>query len=438
MSLQDDFKAFLHDIEPKKSTVDEIASAHKALRTYLENHEYYSQHCGDTYLTGSYAKHTSIRPVKDEDHRDVDIVVETDYLTSENPADVISELRDVLYDSDRYKSAHLQTHSVGIALSKLDIDVVPLALEGERRFIGDLDDSTWRETNPRGHIEWSSNTNARYDGHYVPVVKMMKWWRREHCPETRRWPKGITLEKIIADCFPGDSSIYEELMIGLFENIFESLSEELETGEVPVIIDPALSTNNLAESYSFEDFKSFIGGLEEALRILQDEGSNNDSWKMILGSRFPSGNSSASNMALAKPVYTIEQALCVPHRKRSPWPFTKRRPGVVVVVAYVKFEDGHIETIWSNGRTIPKGCQIDYRIIRSKGLQSLTAKWLVVNTGEEAYAAGCPRGGFEDSNLDDGGRHESTAYAGRHYVQCLLIKGGRCVAQSKEFFIIVE
>ena len=89
---------------------------------------------------------------------------------------------------------------------------------------------------------------------------MMKWWRREHCPKMRRWPKGITLEKIIADCFPEDSSAYEELMIGLFENIHDSLSEELETGVVPVIADPVLPMNNLAESYTLEDFRSFIGG----------------------------------------------------------------------------------------------------------------------------------------------------------------------------------
>ena len=33
MSLQDNFKAFLHDIEPSRSTVDEIAGAHMALRS---------------------------------------------------------------------------------------------------------------------------------------------------------------------------------------------------------------------------------------------------------------------------------------------------------------------------------------------------------------------------------------------------------------------
>ena len=83
MSLQDNFKAFLHDIEPSRSTVDEIAGAHMALRSYLEGHDCYSQHCRSTYLSGPYAKNTSIRPVKDEDHRDADVVV--DYLHRKRP-----------------------------------------------------------------------------------------------------------------------------------------------------------------------------------------------------------------------------------------------------------------------------------------------------------------------------------------------------------------
>ena len=71
-----------------------------------------------------------------------------------------------------------------------------------------------------------------------------------------------------SDCFPEDSSLYEELMIGVMENIFDSLSEELGDGGVPGVVDPALPTNNLAASYTEEDFRSFVEGLGESLRIL--------------------------------------------------------------------------------------------------------------------------------------------------------------------------
>lgn len=93
MSLQSDFQTFLSDIEPSKTTVDQISAAHKALREYLSAHEYYGEHCVHTYLSGSYAKHTSIRPAKNDDNRDVDIIVETDYDSDANSANVIIELR---------------------------------------------------------------------------------------------------------------------------------------------------------------------------------------------------------------------------------------------------------------------------------------------------------------------------------------------------------
>lgn len=437
MSLQDDFKAFLSDIKPSKTTIDEISSVQNSLREYLRQHQEYSIHCNDSYLSGSYAKHTCIRPVKDDGHRDVDVIIETDYGVDSNSADVIIELRDVLYEAEKYKSACPQTHSVGVELSAIDIDIVPLASDEKNRFIGSLDDASWKKTNPRGHIQWSTEVNEKHHGKYKPLVKIMKWWRRETCPAGEKWPKGITLEKIIADNFPEEDGLYEELVIGLMENIVDSLTEEIESGGVPVIVDPSLEENDLSVSYTNNDFKRFLSAVGDALGIIQEVGSCNEAWRKILGDRFPVGTPVQSKSIVLTSLMPHESALCVPHRQASPWPFTKKKPGVIVV-ADVTFPDGHTERIANNGRAIPKGCEIDYRVLRSKGLAGLTVKWQVVNTGEDAYKDGCPRGGFESSNIPNGGRHESTAYAGRHYVQCLVIKNERCVAHSKEFFICVE
>ena len=114
-----------------------------------------------------------------------------------------------------------------------------------------------------------------------------------------------------------------------------------------------------------------------------------------------------------------------------------QRPGVIVV-ADVTYPDGKRERITTNDRVIPKKCEIDYKVLRPLSLATAKVKWQVVNTGAEAQAANQPRGEFNDSNIEKGGRHESTAYRGRHYVQCFLIKNGRCAAYSKEFFINVE
>ena len=243
------------------------------------------------------------------------------------------------------------------------------------------------------------------------------------------------MEKLIADNFPDDDAPYEDLLIGLMENIADSLSEEVDTGLTPSVIDPVLDTNDLAVGYTNAYFKSFLSAIEECLDVIQEQGSCNDSWREILGSRFPASTKNQSGTSLA--LIPTASALCVSHRQRPPWPITKNKPGVIVI-AEVTFPDRHVERISNNGRTIPKNCGIDYMVLRSKGLSSLTTKWQVVNTGAEAYATNCPRGGFENSNIRNGGRHEATAYTGRHYIQFFLVKNGVCVAHSNEFFINVE
>lgn len=437
MSIQEDFKAFLSDIEPSKSTVESISSAQNALRSYLENDDDYASHYEDSFLSGSYGKHTSIRPAKDDDNRDVDIVILTDHDTNDCSSDVIIELRDALEKSERYKSAHLQTHSVGINLSKLDIDVVPLAGDGDKRYIGCIDDGDWKETDPKGHIEWSTQVNKDASGKYKPVVKIMKWWRRENCPADIKWPKGITLEKMIADCFPSDNSNYEDILVELFENLKDEYADEVDREIVPRVEDPSVPDNNLAEGYEIADFRSFLKGISSSLEIIQEEGSCNESWRKVLGSRFPSATSNAETSTDLADFTTVEAALAVKHRQRPTWPISAKKPSVIVV-ADVTYPDGHTERISNNGSTIPKGCDIDYRVMRSRTLSQRIVKWEVVNTGKEAYDAGCPRGEFNDSNISNGGRHEETAYRGRHFVKAYVLKSGRCIAYSKEFFINVE
>lgn len=433
MSLQADFEAFLKDIEPSKTTVDQISSAHIALRKYLNEHADYSKHCIKTYLSGSYAKHTAIRPVSEEGKRDVDIIVETDYSTNVNSANVIIELRDVLIERSAYSSARLQTHSVGISLANLDIDIVPLAATLDNQYIGCIDNALWDITNPKGHLKWSTDTNSEYSGKFKPIIKIMKWWRREHCPENERWPKGITLEKIIADCFPQVDGSYETLMAELMENINDWLTQEISCGNVPVVNDPSVILNNLADGYTLDDFRGFHSGVNEAVSLLSSKGSDNESWRLILGNRFPKG----SNSVLGFQQKSLEAILAVPHRKQPYWPMEKRKPSIIVV-AEVTFPDGTCESIRDNGATIPKECSIIYHAIRPQSLAGCSVKWQVVNTGDDAYQHGCPRGGFEPANCANGSRQESTAYEGTHFVQCFVIKYGRCVAYSKEFLINVK
>ena len=96
MAKQSDFNAFLSNIEPSASTVSYISSIQTNLRLFLKDHKDYKDVHIDTFLSGSYAKHTSIRPVAGDKKRDVDIIVVTSYSSSKDSSAVLEELRDIL------------------------------------------------------------------------------------------------------------------------------------------------------------------------------------------------------------------------------------------------------------------------------------------------------------------------------------------------------
>lgn len=102
-------------------------------------------------------------------------------------------------------------------MSGISIDVVPVIADeddDQLYYVGDSDTGGWTVSDPKGHKAWSTEVNKNNNGKYKPLVKIFKWWRRVNCPDDRKYPKGITLEKIVADNL-GDSSLStEDFLIG--------------------------------------------------------------------------------------------------------------------------------------------------------------------------------------------------------------------------------
>lgn len=433
MAKQKHFTTFLTNIEPSPTTISYISSVQNNLRDYLKSHQVYKSIHDDTFLSGSYAKHTCIRPVLNDAKRDVDIIVVTNYDTTANSEVVLTELKDILIEKDIYKTARIQSYSVGMELQGIEIDIVPVAVDNNGDyFIGSSSKNEWKRTDPRGHKEWSSQTNADSNKKYKPLVKMVKWWRRTHCPESIKYPKGITLEKIIADNLPSSDLNTETYLIEALNNIVSFFKGFLEQGEMPNIWDPSIQENDLLDSYSYSDVEEFVNKLEEHTVLLAEDGTTNDTWRTILGNEFPKDDSQQAVSALSVP---LDSFLSVAHRQTPPWSIT--RGGIVMIATQVVFPDGTQESLSNNSAPIPKGSSLYYRAIT--GIKRpFTVKWQVVNTGNAAEYARCLRGGFEDSNRENNTRYEETAYTGKHYVQCFVLKNGRCIAKSKEFFINVE
>ncbi len=74
-------------------------------------------------------------------------------------------------------------------------------------------------------------------------------------------------------------------------------------------------------------------------------------------------------------------------------------------------------------------------------LEPYTVKWQILNTGEEAKAAGIHqlRGDFYSSESGEKNiRRENTLYKGHHMAQAYIIKDGICIGKSDEFIVNIS
>jgi hypothetical protein len=74
------FIELLADIEPSPTTVGQASTAHNGVRAHLQQHDSSRRRWVSSFLAGSYARDTALRPRRSDDgieRPDVDIVVVT-------------------------------------------------------------------------------------------------------------------------------------------------------------------------------------------------------------------------------------------------------------------------------------------------------------------------------------------------------------------------
>ncbi len=242
------------------------------------------------------------------------------------------------------------------------------------------------------------------------------------------------MEKMIADNLPDIGLTLEERIMQTMANLSTAYADDLDSLRIPFIEDPALSGGNLAAKYQHFDFAQFVDKLNEHLTLLAENGTDNNTWKAILGGNFPAGGASTNSRSLAK---TIRQdiALKASHRQKLGYPLQAPKPNATIT-ATVTLPSGKTFDLVNDGPALPKRSTVVYKV-NCGPVKDGSVKWQVTNTGEEAMRV-CRRGGFEIPNEGKTSRREETAYTGKHYVQCFVVRRGYCVRWSNPFFINVE
>jgi hypothetical protein len=143
------------------------------------------------FLTGSYARWTKTKPLRDVDvfcqmHDD-----ERDYR-DRPPRAILERIEQILapiYGDDRVKIAQLAvTVDFGVPVSEdddadgkvLSIDVVPAFPKDGHYEIPDTSRGGWIETDPEIHADLAVDAHDAYGREWKPLVRMIKKWNRQH------------------------------------------------------------------------------------------------------------------------------------------------------------------------------------------------------------------------------------------------------------------
>lgn len=324
------FSEFLVDIEPSFTTKSRASDGHKGVRDHLSAQAKFKERYVSSFLSGSYARDTSIRPrtsANGQERADVDIIVVTSYTTDDHPDIVLREVCRALEDGgEGYEVKRINKRSVRVETWQADMDVVPVIETWDGYQIADRDSGTWKFTNPPIHTSWSSEQNQRFGGRFKPLVKLFKWWRRLN-PSGKR-PKGFVLEVLVSLHAPTGETHYGEAFTRLLENIHATYGFSASLDQKPLIADPAVPANDILAKVTIAQWKDFIEKVRvyaDIARRAQDADDMEEAtrrWRRVFGDRFKATANvakAAASSALATAVpaagYTFPNAMAAPSNK---------------------------------------------------------------------------------------------------------------------------
>jgi hypothetical protein len=288
LELAGDFSAFLSSIQPGEDDVTAAKAAHEKVRERLRTDEESQEAHKDTFLSGSYARHTAINEINDVD---VICILDLDHRITE-PEVCLAWIQGIL--ARYYKETKRQGRSVGANAAKgvwLDIvPATPVSTDDGPLWIPDREAREWVQTHPKGQIAASLSKNKATNGYYVQVAKLLKFWRDRLGTDPCN-PKSYILEALIHGTI-GYPSSHAQAIASVLEGINQTYGSYRNLDIVPVISDPGYTSVNVAKRWPSAEFKTFLTNVKNAATVARsaydskDEATSRKLWRQIFGSGF--------------------------------------------------------------------------------------------------------------------------------------------------------
>ncbi|MFZ3178871.1 MAG: CBASS oligonucleotide cyclase [Methylocystis silviterrae] len=183
LTIDEAFRKFKSLLELNDKEQANASSRQNEVRDYLDT----KFAIDNSFLTGSYKRHTKTKPLKDIDIFFVLKDSERPYR-DKAPSVVIDDFHKALVDKYGKDAVRKQSRSVnvdfGVVVDADDntdyrvvsVDAVPAFAAGDDYEIPDTDTGKWIKTNPKIHAAKATAAHQAYSSEWKGLVRMVKYW----------------------------------------------------------------------------------------------------------------------------------------------------------------------------------------------------------------------------------------------------------------------
>jgi predicted nucleotidyltransferase len=254
-----------------------------------------------SFLTGSYARHTKTKPLKDIDIFFVLNESEKHYK-SKSASVVLDDFYSALVDKYGSAAVRKQARSIGVDFGVvvdaedntdyrvMSIDAVPAFDNGNEYEIPDSGSGKWIKTDPEIHKEKATKAHQAYSNEWKGLVRMVKYWNNNPKHGSDKPIKPSFLVEVMAlECLHGGwgGSFDREI-----QSFFSTLADRVhDDWPDPAGLGPAIS-NDMDKARKDRAQRLLQAASREATIAIDHvrRGRNGEAlraWRELFGPKFP-------------------------------------------------------------------------------------------------------------------------------------------------------
>jgi hypothetical protein len=296
LSVNDAFRKFKSRLELTDREQKDASKRHKEVRAFMATKFQVDR----DFLTGSYARYTKTKPLKDIDIFFVLGPSEKHYR-DKPPSAVIDAVYDALVEEYGSAAVRKQGRSVNLDFGitpdsddktdhqVLSIDVVPAFAAGDDYEIPCTGSGKWIRTNPKIHAEKAVAAHQAYSNEWKGLVRMVKYWNNNGKHGEKPVKPSFLIEVMAMQCLYGGWQGQFDREIQAF---FSTLADRIfDTWPDPAGLGPAISgdMDDARKQRAHTLLKEAARQASVAIDHVR-RGRNGEAlkvWRELFGPRFP-------------------------------------------------------------------------------------------------------------------------------------------------------